>query len=466
MTIKRFVASTSRETLNMVRNELGSDATIISNRMIDGMNEILAIAGEEMNEMIFNPNQAKTTTATNSNAPPQNITSSDRIAPQLKPQSSPSRMANLTSPAQSFEQSLQAKKTLKTKASHDIPGVSNLQIPSSAKSTTIQTSAVQDQMMKLFMSEIRQMRKAIESQLDDIAWNNTQVREPAKKELLDTLIAAGFDLQFAKNMAEMLPDETQSDEILSWAMNLISHNLKSVSIESEIIEQGGVFALIGPTGVGKTTTIAKMAARFVMKHGTEKLALITTDAYRIGGYEQLRIYGKILGVMIHVVRDEADLALALKELKNKHTILIDTVGLSQRDRRVKEQISMLFNSHQPIKKLLCLNSTNSFETLQEVAQIYRSQKLDGCVITKTDEAVSLGAVMSIVLQNRLKVFYMTCGQRVPEDIQLVNKARLMNQIFDQANKKQSIEDTDENELFNLVNNQNFAAFDYKIAQHV
>ena len=109
---------------------------------------------------------------------------------------------------------------------------------------------------------------------------------------------------------------------------MLERNLTTMTNEDEILEKGGVFALVGPTGVGKTTSTAKLAARCVMRHGPEKLALITTDAYRIGGHEQLRIYGKILGVMVHSVKDEADLRIALKELRNKHTVLIDTVGVS------------------------------------------------------------------------------------------------------------------------------------------
>ena len=144
--------------------------------------------------------------------------------------------------------------------------------------------------------------------------------------------------------------------------------------EDAILDRGGVFALVGPTGVGKTTTTAKLAARCVMRHGPEKLALITTDAYRIGGHEQLRIYGKILGVMVHSVKDEADLRIALKELRNKHTVLIDTIGMSQRDQMVTEQVAMLTESGANVKRLLCLNATSTNETLNEVVRAYQGTR--------------------------------------------------------------------------------------------
>src|SRR5690606_21915262 len=162
-------------------------------------------------------------------------------------------------------------------------------------------------------------------------------------------------------------------------------NLNTISNEDEILEQGGVYALVGPTGVGKTTTTAKLAARCGMRHGPGKLALITTDGYRIGGCEQLRLDGKTLGVMVHQVKDDADLRIALEELKGKHTIRIDTVGVSQRDQMVTEQIAMLSGCGTEIKRLLCLNATANGETLNEVARNYLGDGLAGCILTKLDE---------------------------------------------------------------------------------
>jgi len=190
-----------------------------------------------------------------------------------------------------------------------------------------------------------------------------------------------------------------------------------------------VFALVGPTGVGKTTSTAKLAARCVMRHGPEKLALITTDAYRIGAHEQLRIYGKILGVMVHSVKEEADLRIALKELKNKHTVLIDTVGVSQRDRMVTEQVAMLTGAGADVKRLLCLNATATQETLNEVVRAYQGSGLAGCIMTKLDEAASIGSVLDVVVRQKLKLLYVSNGQRVPEDLHLADRGYLIDRAF-------------------------------------
>ena len=162
------------------------------------------------------------------------------------------------------------------------------------------------------------------------------------------------------------------EQAAEWAQSVLASNLPVLDSEDALMERGGVFALMGPTGVGKTTTTAKLAARCVMRFGASKVALLTTDSYRIGGHEQLRIFGKILGVPVHAVKDAGDLALALSELRNKHIVLIDTIGMSQRDRAVSDQIAMLHGANAPVQRLLLLNATSHGDTLNEVVQAYRS----------------------------------------------------------------------------------------------
>ncbi len=159
------------------------------------------------------------------------------------------------------------------------------------------------------------------------------------------------------------------------------------------------------------------------------MALITTDGYRIGGYEQLRIYGKILGVMVHSVKDEADLRIALSELKNKHTVLIDTVGVSQRDKMVTEQVAMLSGKDIDVKRLLCLNATSTGETLSEVVRAYQGSGLAGCILTKLDEAATIGGALDIAIRQKLNIYYVASGQRVPEDLHVANKQYLVDRAF-------------------------------------
>ena len=153
------------------------------------------------------------------------------------------------------------------------------------------------------------------------------------------------------------------------------------------------------------------------------------DGYRIGGYEQLRIYGKILGVMVHAVKDESDLRIALSELKNKHTVLIDTVGVSQRDKMVTEQVAMLSGANSEVKRLLCLNATSTGETLSEVVRAYQGSGLAGCILTKLDEAATIGGALDIAIRQKLTLYYVASGQRVPEDLHVANKQHLIDRAF-------------------------------------
>lgn len=279
------------------------------------------------------------------------------------------------------------------------------------------------------MSEIRAMRGMMETQLAEISWGATQAREPQKAAVLREMLAAGFSASLARYLLDKMPANRDAADSLRWIKTVLTRNLSTMANEEALIDQGGVFALVGPTGVGKTTSTAKLAARCVMRHGPDKLALITTDAYRIGAHEQLRIYGKILGVMVHSVKDEADLRIALKELKNKHTVLIDTVGVSQRDQMVTEQVSMLQGAGSDVKRLLCLNATATQETLNEVVRAYQGSGLAGCIMTKLDEAAAIGNVLDVVIRQKLNLFYVSNGQRVPEDLHLADPAYLIDRAF-------------------------------------
>ena len=434
MNIKRFFATSSREALGKVRSELGPDAVIISNRSVDGGNEILAVRGDDMDNLISNKPQK---------------------APEYKVNPPHDGLRNVDADkAQEMLSLLTTRPTQQQK-----PSQKQSAAPTQAESKILEKAASskvasqQNQEMSRMMAEIRQMRDILESQLTEISWGNQQRRDPSRKNLLKAMLNAGFGAGLSRQLVEKLPAHMNEKDALSWAQSILSKNLNSVSDESNILDKGGVFALVGPTGVGKTTTTAKLAARFVMKHGTSKLALITTDAYRIGGHEQLRIYGKILGVMVHAVKDEADLKLALEELKNKHTILIDTVGVSQRDRMVAEQIAMLSNSNSQIKKILCLNATNTSETLTDVVNAYRGKGLDGCVITKVDEAATMGNALDVVIQEKLKVYYLANGQRVPEDLHLVNKTWLMHHTFNSKKARSGHFEFNDDELPFLMANR-------------
>jgi len=412
MNIRRFFGKNSREALSQVRKELGEDAVILSNRAVNGGNEIMAFKEEDMNAMVSNEPERRDTQRYDSNEP---TTLLSLLNKKNRDQAEDFR----SNKAEAFH--------ARTSDHTDISIQSApVHLTTSHGAQQLVTPQEASKQMADMLNEMRNMRSVIESQLTTISWGNIQQRDPIKSKVLSTLLAAGFSAALSRALAEKLPANLDNEKAMGWIKAILAKNLSTIENETEVLDRGGIFALIGPTGVGKTTTTAKLAARYVMKHGTQKLGLITTDAYRVGGHEQLRIYGKILGVMVHAVKDEADLKIALNELKGKHTILIDTVGVSQRDRMVAEQIAMLSNTNAPIKKLLCLNATSTGETLTDVIKAYKGKGLDGCIITKLDEAATIGNTLDVIIREKLKLYYAANGQRVPEDIHLANKQLLIH----------------------------------------
>ncbi|CAN0617796.1 flagellar biosynthesis protein FlhF [Burkholderia multivorans] len=286
------------------------------------------------------------------------------------------------------------------------------------------------------MHELNSMRGMMEEQFAGLMWRERQRRSPAHAALTKHLFAAGFSAQLVQMMVDNMPHaegEQTLEQATEWAQSVLASNLPVLESEDALMERGGVFALMGPTGVGKTTTTAKLAARCVMRFGASKVALLSTDSYRIGGHEQLRIFGKILGVPVHAVKDGVDLQLALSELRNKHIVLIDTIGMSQRDRALSDQIAMLRGADTPVQRLLLLNATSHGDTLNEVVQAYRSAAdqpdLAGCILTKLDEATHLGGVLDTVIRYKLPVHYVSTGQKVPENLYVATRKFLLKSAF-------------------------------------
>ncbi|HWZ48404.1 MAG TPA: flagellar biosynthesis protein FlhF [Herbaspirillum sp.] len=452
MNVKKFVAASSREAWRNVRETLGPDAVILSNRTIKGGVEILAMANEEMSTLAtpaparstMRPSPARKMTSELDEAYAPAMSAAAFVANEAlraKSESAPSAQAFAAKPAAAPAPTHAAPEAASPAAVARVwrnrAGVNSptqaVALADVMAARRLQAAATENAAAAYseVMKEIRQMRGALESQLAEISWDHTQKRDPHKADVMREMLAAGFSASLSRLMTEHLPPGGNAAAGLAWVKSILARNLLTMNNENELLEQGGVYALVGPTGVGKTTTTAKLAARCVMRHGANKLALITTDGYRIGGYEQLRIYGKILGVMVHSVKDESDLRIALEELKGKHTVLIDTVGVGQRDQMVAEQVAMLSGAGTEVKRLLCLNATVTGSTLNEVVGAYKGDGLAGCIITKLDEAATIGNVIDIVIRQKLNLYYVANGQRVPEDLHVANKLYLADRAFKQ-----------------------------------
>ena len=260
------------------------------------------------------------------------------------------------------------------------------------------------------LTELRSMRGLIEQRFGALAFMEKLQRQPRQAMLTQRLLEAGYSPALIRKLAESLPSDV--DE-MQWAQGVLERNLATGERDAALEDTGGVFALVGATGVGKTTSTAKLAAAFATRHGASHLGLITLDAYRVAAHEQLRTYGRILGVPVHTAHDRASLEDLLELLSAKKMVLIDTAGMAQRDTRTRELLDML--SHRSIQRLLVVNSAAQGETIEDQLAAYAAPGSRGVILSKLDEAVKLGPALDSMIRHKLKVMAVANGQRVPED---------------------------------------------------
>ena len=405
MIVKKFTAATTREALLQVREALGPEALILSNRVQDGQVEIMAMAENDMAALTANP----------SNVP----------SPAAAKPSAPLAMRHDIPGLQILASHPQAGPDVSTTASK--PRAATQAAPP-AQSAPTSSEAATGEVVANLTSEVQSIRSLIESQLVNLAWGQVKNADPQKFDLLRTLLGVGFSPRLARELSSALPKGLNQEQALRWMTNALAHNLHCAGSRDEPIAHGGVYALVGPTGVGKTTTIAKLAARCVLKHGAPSLALITTDTYRIGAHEQLKIYGKILNVPVYAVKNEAELNRTLIDLSNKHLVLIDSAGMSQRDHRIREQLALL-SGNPVVQRLLLLSATAQSGTLDDVVRAYQGHGFAGTILTKIDEALSLAPVLDVAVRHKLSIHYVTNGQRVPEDLHLAQAHYLVDRAL-------------------------------------
>lgn len=421
MVVRRFFAANTRECLRLVREALGTDALILANRQVPGGVEIMAVSEREVAVVTGNAN------VLSAPAPREEaLTYEDAVAP----------VRFSAPPADTEVAPVVAPEAVPLPMPKAAPAVtSSLAAPDESSAADGATRELAD--------EIRQLRGVVEGQLSGFAWHQMAARAPIQVELLRELLTRGFGGTFSRDLASRLATDETLPRAIRWVKTHLVDSLQCVPAGEDIVSRGGVYALVGPTGVGKTTTVAKIAASCTLQHGPSKVALVTTDSYRIGAVDQLRIYGRILGVPVFVAKDGDDLAVTLAELRGRRLVLIDTVGMNQRDRRVTEQVAMLTGHGKPVSRILLLSAVAQGEALDDVVRCYRGDGLAGCILTKVDESVSLGGAIDVILRAGLPVHYVTNGQRVPEDLHLASPLYLVDRAFRTESERGGFEPTAE-----------------------
>jgi flagellar biosynthesis protein FlhF len=402
MMVRKFYADTAREALRLVREKLGPNALILSNRKTGAGIEIMAVPEAEIDA----------------------VTISKRHAP------------------------LQAGRGDAVRGTADrrtaSPAAAGKPISTATVKATVhpQPQVQPDSGQYDLVQEVRILRSMLEGQLAAFAWNDLSRSAPAKVEVLRQLLAAGFSAGFARRAVDPIAPGLDAGRALRLVKMRLRQQLLVSAPEGSPVDRGGVYALVGPTGVGKTTTVAKIAAQCTLKRGAQSVALVTTDTYRIGAVDQLRIYGRILNAPVFAVRGDEDFASTLAELRARHLVLIDTVGMSQRDQRLSEQIAMLAGGGKPVQRLLLLSAVAQANVLEDVVKAYSAKGLAGCILTKTDETLTLGGALDVLIRRRLPLQYLTNGQRVPEDLHRPNPLYLIERAFRTPGEVQPLNDAD------------------------
>jgi flagellar biosynthesis protein FlhF len=402
--IKRFTGTDMREVLRRVRQDQGPDAVILSNKRVEGGIEV--IAALDYDEALMQ----------------------HALGPKAQP--AVERAAGVDGEVDGLQPARGADEERSTpveeRKSAALASVSAKQPVSYASSDDACLAAAPDEYDDLSIgslrSELSSLRGLLETQLSGLLWKKNARRSPMRAQVLRNMARIGIAPDVANTVANRL--EPVDNIKALWRQPLITLAQAIPVAKDPLLCDGGIAALIGPTGVGKTTTIAKIAARHVMRHGTDDIALVCADAYRIGAREHLEAFGNIIGVKVHSASDTAELNGILDRLQGRKLVLIDTEGLSQRDRDLARRLSEWRDQEKRVRFYLTLSAASQEAGLDETVRQFGALPVAGAVVTKIDEAAQLGCVISTLIRHDLAAAWLSDGQRIPDDLHSADKKRL------------------------------------------
>lgn len=392
MKIKRFFAADMRRTILKVRETLGPDAVILSNKRVEGGIEI--VAAVDYDESLFTGVNADVS----KNEPVTGTGNETGTEAGNEKETSREEIWNDIKLGRYIPEPIVDKSASKSKAKTKKPYINKQDEPAITE----------------MRSELKSLRGLLVNQLSGLAWGNETHYHPARARMLQRLIALGLSPVLAREISEDVSEENDFDH--NWRMALGKFARRIPVMDDNIIDKGGVVAVVGATGVGKTTTVAKLAARYILRHGKGKVGLISTDNYRVGAHEQLRSYARIMGAPFCIAGDEESIQDAFHKFRDKDLILIDTAGMNQQDMALTRKLSLLQRGDQQVQTCLVMATNSQRGVLNDVAKAFADHTLAGCILTKVDETTSLGGALSVAIEQNLAISHYTDGQKVPEDI--------------------------------------------------
>ena len=415
MQVKRFFAADMRQAMKLVRDELGAEAAIIGNRRIAGGVELTAALDYKLSALaprVPNVELEEELRKTQSRI----VTAQAELTHRSELDTVANRQlfAGLA-----MDDSKQIEPTLEEPFRPSIHAA-----VAAERAERNAEPAVGDRAYEAMRFELNGLRELLEVQLGSLAWNQLQGSRPQQANLWRRLQRVGLSGPLSRDLLAMVPDS--NDQAHTWRM-LLAHLARMIATpDVEPLEEGGVIAMVGPAGMGKTTTLAKLAARYVLKYGAQNIALVSMDSFRIGAQEQLKTLGRILNVPVTHVDPGQSLAQALEPLLRKRVVLIDTAGLQASDPALRLQLETLAGRGIKARNYLVLATTSQKQVLSAAYHSYKRCGLAGCILTKLDETANLGEVLSLAVTHELPVAYLTDGPRIPDDLHLPRRHQLVS----------------------------------------
>ncbi|HEY8036510.1 MAG TPA: flagellar biosynthesis protein FlhF [Methylobacter sp.] len=492
MKIKRFFAEDIRQAMRMVKEELGADAVIMSNKSVDGGVEIVAARDfdEQLIQSKLQKQAAEQQSAARSNRFSEGDTSSEakkvnlpdfeadknrlhvlssqrkqsadgfmvehppvrshRFSNESNTSAAPASRRNVDQYV-GYAEKVHLRGNLETVTAKPAkPAVSAVkEKPAPIAKAAEKQASLADNLLMEMSKELKSLRSAMDSKLSNVSWGAVTQINPVRADLLQRLAGMSISRKLSVKIANRFNNHTDSELVFNQAQELLAKVLPVAN--DDLLQNGGIAALVGPTGVGKTTTIAKLAAKFILKHGPRQVALITTDNYRIGAHEQLNTYGRILDVPVRVASSAAELRALINSFADKRLILIDTAGMSQRDMKLVEQINTLQQSGLDIKSYLVMSAATEYKAMNEIIKAFQVFEPQASILTKLDEAVTIGSAISSIIEHNLPLSFIADGQQVPEDMHNPCARTLVAQC---------VAELDEESDYNDVTNETWVAQGY------
>ncbi|EJL02072.1 MULTISPECIES: flagellar biosynthesis protein FlhF [Pseudomonas] len=416
MQVKRFFAADMRQAMKLVRDELGAEAAIIGNRRIAGGVELTAALDYKLSalaprvpNMELEDELRKTQSRIASAQAELSLRSSEGEAAGTNRQLFAGQPLTAGLPLTAAEPLIEPAPAEPRRA---------------APAQAAPARGVDPRALDSMRFELNSLRELMEVQLGSLAWNQLQGSRPAQANLWRRLQRIGLSGPLSRDLLALINGIEEPRQ--AWRM-LLAHLARMIATpEVEPLEEGGVIAMVGPAGMGKTTTLAKLAARYVLKYGAQSIALVSMDSFRIGAQEQLKTLGRILNVSVTHVDPGQSLAQALEPLLRKRVVLIDTAGLQASDPALRMQLESLAGRGIKSKNYLVLATTSQKQVLTAAYHSYKRCGLAGCILTKLDETASLGEVLSLAIGHELPVAYLTDGPRIPDDLHLPRRHQLVS----------------------------------------